>query len=175
MMKNLITVLLGIALVFAGIAYLHTEKANHQLAEQLRQTEEQARLAEAQTATLRDAMQTLKAVIPQPAPQQQPTGPTTPGSTTSLTPAEPAGSPPAAPESAEPKPGAEEVLPGEISKHSALIRTRVERAWSIPPGSPSNLVCTLKIELLPSGEVQNVRVAQSSGDAAFDRSAHLPP
>jgi colicin import membrane protein len=165
MLKNLITALLGMAFIFAGIAYLHTAKENRQLAEQLRQTEEKAKRAEAQTT--RDAMQT--AVIPQPAPQQQSAGPITSGMVTSPTPAEPAGSPPAAPESAELQP--EAVSPGEVSKHSALIRTRVERVWSIPPGSPSNLVCILKIELLPSGEVHTVRVAQSSGDAAFDRSA----
>ena len=168
MMKNLLTALLGIAFIFAGIAYLHIAKENRQLAEQLRQTEEKAKLAEAQTTTLRDVLQTLEAVIPQPAPQQQSTGPITSGTVTSPTPAEPAGSPPAAPESAELQP--EAVSPGEVSKHSALIRTQVERAWSIPPGSPSNLVCIVKIELLPSGEVHTVRVAQSSGDAAFDRS-----
>ena len=173
MMKNLLTALLAIACIFAGIAYLQTQKSNRQLAEQLHQLEEKAKIAETETTTLRDAMQTLKATLPPLTPQQQPSGSTTPAPATSPTPAEPAGSSPAAPESesTEPQPEPTQALQEEIGKHSALIRSRVKRAWSIPPGSPSNRVCILKIELLPSGEVQTVRVTQSSGDAAFDRSA----
>jgi len=170
-MKNLIIALLAIAFIFVGIAYLEAEKSNRQLAEQLHQLEEKAKIAETETATLRDAMQTLKAAIPQLTPQQQPSGLTTPATATSPTPAEPAGSSPPAPESTEPQPEASQALQEEIGRHSALIRSRVRRVWSIPPGSPSNRMCILKIELLPSGEVQDVRVTQSSGDTAFDRSA----
>ena len=168
-MKNLIIALLAIAFIFVGIAYLEAEKSNRQLAEQLHQLEEKAKIAETETATLRDAMQTLKAAIPQLTPQ--PSNSTMPGPATSLTPAEPAGSSPPAPESTEPQPEASQALQEEIGRHSALIRSRVRRVWSIPPGSPSNRMCILKIELLPSGEVQDVRVTQSSGDTAFDRSA----
>jgi colicin import membrane protein len=172
MMKNLLTALLAIACIFTGIAYLQTQKSNRQLAEQLQQLEEKAKTTETETATLRDTLQTLKAAIPPLTPQQQPSGSTLPGPATSPTPAEPAGSSPVTPESesTEPQPEATQALQEEIGKHSALIGSRVKRAWLIPPGSPSNLVCILKIELLPSGEVQNVRVTQSSGNTAFDRS-----
>ena len=59
----------------------------------------------------------------------------------------------------------------EVGKYAALFRSRVERSWSIPPGSTSGLICLLKIELQPDGKVQNVSITQSSGDEDFDRSA----
>jgi len=55
--------------------------------------------------------------------------------------------------------------------YSALIQKRVTDAWSRPPSARNNMVVELTIELIPTGEVINVNVSNSSGNAAFDRSA----
>ena len=54
---------------------------------------------------------------------------------------------------------------------SAYIKKRVTDAWSRPPSARNNMVVELTIELIPTGEVINVNVSKSSGNAAFDRSA----
>lgn len=61
----------------------------------------------------------------------------------------------------------------EVAKQSfsALIQKRVTDAWSRPPSARNNMVVELTIELIPTGEVINVNVSDSSGNAAFDRSA----
>ena len=52
-----------------------------------------------------------------------------------------------------------------------MIKQYVERFWRLPYDSPRGLKVKLTIRLDASGKVQNVTVADSSGSAAFDRSA----
>ncbi len=43
--------------------------------------------------------------------------------------------------------------------------------WSRPPSARTGMQAELLVELVPTGDVVSVRVVQSSGNAAFDRSA----
>jgi TonB family protein len=47
----------------------------------------------------------------------------------------------------------------------------VKNNWSRPPSARNGMKALLLVELVPTGDVVNVTVVQSSGDAAFDRSA----
>ncbi|MDG4595296.1 MAG: energy transducer TonB [Candidatus Contendobacter sp.] len=67
----------------------------------------------------------------------------------------------------------EEQLRLSVVRHAALIKQRVERYWSLPPDSSGNLSCTLRITATLSGTVTSVKIAESSGDVAFDDSAVL--
>lgn len=60
----------------------------------------------------------------------------------------------------------------EIERFMALIKLRIENLWRIPPKS-DNLSITLRIKLLPNGELSSVEIIKSSGSNAFDRSAVL--
>lgn len=53
----------------------------------------------------------------------------------------------------------------------AIMAQRIERNWSRPPSARTGMKCELRIRLVPTGQVINVTVTQSSGNAAFDRSA----
>ena len=55
--------------------------------------------------------------------------------------------------------------------YAALIEERVTSVWSRPASARNGMVVEVTIELIPTGEVINVNVTGSSGDAAFDRSA----
>lgn len=58
----------------------------------------------------------------------------------------------------------------EIERYRAAIRQAVTNRWHIPPGATADLRTEIKVRLLPSGEVLNVKILHSSGDAAFDKS-----
>ena len=58
-----------------------------------------------------------------------------------------------------------------MTTFDALIQQRVRRAWALPPNISSDMVVTLEIDLLPTGEVLSVRLLRSSGHGALDRSA----
>ena len=58
----------------------------------------------------------------------------------------------------------------EISRYIVAIRNRVRQSFTILPGL-DGLTCTLRIMLIPGGEVSQVEVMQSSGNATFDRQA----
>ena len=60
----------------------------------------------------------------------------------------------------------------EVERFMALIKQRIENVWRIPPKS-EGLSITLRIRLLPNGELSTVDVIQSSGNNALDRSAIL--
>ncbi len=57
------------------------------------------------------------------------------------------------------------------ASYTDLIAARIERNWSRPPSARLGMQVTLLIHLVPTGEVVNVQIVQSSGNAAFDRSA----
>lgn len=59
---------------------------------------------------------------------------------------------------------------GIINRHAALIAQKIERNWRQPLDAPSNLLCTIEIILLPSGNVVSVKIVESSGNLSFDRS-----
>ena len=58
----------------------------------------------------------------------------------------------------------------EIDRYTAAIRQQIERNWLRPPGAKGKLTCTLRVRLIPGGEVIAVSIIEGSGDAAFDRS-----
>jgi len=59
----------------------------------------------------------------------------------------------------------------EEAKLNAMIKNRTEAAWIRPATSAAGLRCTIRVKLLPSGDVMDAQVIVSSGDPAFDRSA----
>jgi len=65
----------------------------------------------------------------------------------------------------------EESYNEQAQSYAALIRNTVEQKWSRPPSARNGMRCLLAISLVPSGRIVDVNVVQSSGDAAFDRSA----
>lgn len=60
----------------------------------------------------------------------------------------------------------------QLSKsYSALIRKRIEQNWSRPLSARKNMEATLRIQLIPTGEIIDVALVKSSGNRAFDDSA----
>jgi len=57
------------------------------------------------------------------------------------------------------------------SQYDAAIRDKVRRNWTRPAGTPDGLSCVVEVRLGPGGTVMEVNVVESSGNAAFDRSA----
>ncbi len=57
-----------------------------------------------------------------------------------------------------------------VDKHLEIIRQKVIRNWLQPGGSVAGLVCTVKVRIIPGGDVLDVRIIRSSGNAVFDRS-----
>ena len=55
--------------------------------------------------------------------------------------------------------------------YSALIASRIEQNWSRPPSARKGMRCELEIQMVPTGQVIDVKVTKSSGNLAFDRSA----
>lgn len=58
-----------------------------------------------------------------------------------------------------------------VQSISGLINDRVTAAWIRPPSARNNMKTQLRIYFLPNGEVMNVQVTTSSGDALFDQRA----
>jgi len=58
-----------------------------------------------------------------------------------------------------------------VMSASILIDKKVTQAWNRPVNMAANLVCTIKVNLLPSGDVMSAKIAKSSGDVLFDTSA----
>lgn len=61
----------------------------------------------------------------------------------------------------------------EIQQYLGVIQQTISRYWIRPPSARTGMVVTLRINLLPGGELNDVNVIESSGNAAFDRSAIL--
>ncbi len=58
-----------------------------------------------------------------------------------------------------------------LSSYIQAIANKVSNSWIQSPYYTRGLKCSLQVKLLPSGEVENAVVTQSSGDMTFDRSA----
>lgn len=54
---------------------------------------------------------------------------------------------------------------------TTAIQRKVNNRWIRPLSSIKGLNCTIRVKLLPSGDVMNASVVRSSGDSIFDRSA----
>ena len=52
-----------------------------------------------------------------------------------------------------------------------MMGQRVKRYWSEPSIATKGMRCTLKVTLLPGGDVREAIVVKSSGNTVFDRSA----
>ncbi len=57
-----------------------------------------------------------------------------------------------------------------IDKYMNLIEAKVYRYWVKPPSISKGLVSELRVKLIPSGEVIDIELSKSSGDAAYDKS-----
>lgn len=58
-----------------------------------------------------------------------------------------------------------------VGTYSDYIRNQIEANWSRPPSARRGMTVTLEIQLVPTGRVVGVTIAQSSGNEAVDRSA----
>jgi len=61
----------------------------------------------------------------------------------------------------------------EVSKYEGLIKRQITRNWIFPASYQKGMKCKVLVRLIPSGDVVNVRITQSSGNAAFDRSVEM--
>jgi colicin import membrane protein len=59
---------------------------------------------------------------------------------------------------------------GVVAEYTAAIQQKVQRNWIRPSVSGSGLSCTVKVRLIPGGDVASVQIVRSSGDPTFDRS-----
>jgi colicin import membrane protein len=60
---------------------------------------------------------------------------------------------------------------GVVEQYATIIKQRIKRYWIKPANSQDGLQCTLRVTLLPGGDVKQVNVIKSSGNPVFDRSA----
>ncbi|MDA1073963.1 MAG: cell envelope integrity protein TolA [Proteobacteria bacterium] len=57
------------------------------------------------------------------------------------------------------------------ASYQAGIYQLVKANWSRPPSARNGMQAKVEVELIPTGDVVSVTIVQSSGNAAFDRSA----
>lgn len=62
-------------------------------------------------------------------------------------------------------------ISGVVNQHMGMIRQRIKRYWNEPGNAVTGMQATLHVTLLPGGNVRQVVVVKSSGNAVFDRSA----
>lgn len=65
----------------------------------------------------------------------------------------------------------EEEYATEAQSFTSKFRQRVENNWARPPSARTGMRCMLAIQLVPTGRIVSVNISESSGNAAFDRSA----
>lgn len=58
-----------------------------------------------------------------------------------------------------------------VMSYTSVIHDLVQRQWSRPPSARNGMVVVLRISMMPTGDITDVQVVQSSGDFAFDRAA----
>ena len=58
-----------------------------------------------------------------------------------------------------------------VQSATGLIQTAVTQQWSRPPSARNGMRAVLRIAMLPTGDVTDVSIVESSNDPAFDRSA----
>ena len=62
---------------------------------------------------------------------------------------------------------------GEVAKYEGLIKRQITRNWTFPASYQKGMKCKVLVRLIPSGDVISVRITQSSGNSAFDRSVEM--
>lgn len=73
-------------------------------------------------------------------------------------------------EEAERRAAAEAKAAETTAEYQDLIRARVAQQWSYPPNVTRNLEVTVRLVMIPTGEVISATVIKSSGHEALDRS-----
>ena len=58
-----------------------------------------------------------------------------------------------------------------VMAYIGQIQRDIAQNWSRPPSARNGMEAILKVFLVPTGEVVDVQIAESSGNTAFDRSA----
>lgn len=58
-----------------------------------------------------------------------------------------------------------------VQSATGLIQQIVQESWSRPPSARNGMRAILRIAMVPTGEVTEATIIESSGDPAFDRSA----
>jgi colicin import membrane protein len=58
----------------------------------------------------------------------------------------------------------------EVERYVEVIRQQVERNWNKPANWTAGTRCTVRVNLIPGGDVVDVRVVRSCGDPLFDSS-----
>ena len=58
-----------------------------------------------------------------------------------------------------------------VQSATALIQQALQQVWNRPPSARNGMRAILRIRLLPTGELLEASITQSSSDSAFDRSA----
>ena len=58
-----------------------------------------------------------------------------------------------------------------VQSGMAIIQQAVQSVWSRPPSARNGMRAILQIKMLPTGELIDAVITQTSGDPAFDRSA----
>lgn len=58
-----------------------------------------------------------------------------------------------------------------VQSATGLIQQLVQEHWSRPPSARNGMRAVIQIRMLPTGELLDATITQSSGDPAFDRSA----
>ncbi|MFT5083471.1 MAG: colicin import membrane protein [Lentisphaeria bacterium] len=65
----------------------------------------------------------------------------------------------------------EDLYATQAQSYTSKFKQRIESSWSRPPSARTGMTCSLTIQLVPTGRIVSVELAQSSGNSAFDRSA----
>lgn len=65
----------------------------------------------------------------------------------------------------------EEEYATEAQSYVSKFQQRVQSNWSRPPSARTGMRCLLSIQLVPTGRIVSVNIAEGSGNSAFDRSA----
>jgi len=58
-----------------------------------------------------------------------------------------------------------------VMSYTTAIHDAVQSQWSRPPSARNGMVAVLRIRLVPTGDIIDVEIVQSSGDFNFDRAA----
>ena len=59
----------------------------------------------------------------------------------------------------------------QVGRYQDLIRNKIRRNIVMPPDVPDTAKAEFKVTLLPGGDVMEVRLLKSSGNAAYDNAA----
>lgn len=64
-------------------------------------------------------------------------------------------------------------IQGEVNKHISLIKRKVTSNWIQPGAFQAGSQCTVKVKLIPAGEIVHMKVSNCRGGPVFQRSVEL--